>query len=52
MSAIFLMFRGLAGLVSIVGCVPKAIPHFVCAPYSSEAYFNVLFKAYWYKNVR
>ena len=51
MSAIFLMFRGLAGLVSVSVSVPKAIPHFVRAPYSSEAYVNVLFKAYLYTNV-
>jgi hypothetical protein len=44
--AIFLMFRGLTGLVSVNVCVPKAIPHFVCTPYGSEAYANVLFKAY------
>ncbi len=43
---IFLIFRGLAGLVSVVVCVPKAIPHFVVLPYGSEAYANVLFKAY------
>jgi hypothetical protein len=48
---IFLIFRGLAGLVLVVVCVPKAIPHFVHAPYGSEAYTNVLFKAYQYKNV-
>jgi hypothetical protein len=30
-SAIFLMFRGLAGLVSVNVCVPKVIPHFVYA---------------------
>ena len=52
MSAIFLMFRELAGLGSVSVCVPKAIPQFVCTPHSSEAYANVLFKAYWYKNVR
>ena len=50
MRVIFLIFRGLAGLVVVV-CVPKAIPHFVVLPYSSEAYCNVLFKAYLYKNV-
>ena len=44
---IFLIFRGLAGLVSVVVvCVPKVIPHFVVLPYGSEAYTNVLFKAY------
>ena len=32
--------------------LPKAIPHFLCAPYGSEAYVNVLFKAYLYTNVR
>ncbi len=48
---IFLIFRGLAGLVSVAVCVPKAIPHFVALPYSSEAYVNVLFKAYLNKNV-
>jgi hypothetical protein len=48
---IFLIFRGLAGLVLVVVCVPKAIPHFVYSPYGSEAYTNVLFKAYQYKNV-
>ena len=48
---IFLIFSGLAGLVSVVVCVPKAIPHFVALPYSSEAYVNVLFKAYLNKNV-
>ena len=48
MSAIFLMFRGLAGLVSVVVCVPKAIPHLFVLPYGSEAYVNVLFKAYLY----
>ena len=25
---IFLIFRGLAGLVSVVVCAPKVIPHF------------------------
>ncbi|MGD0645980.1 MAG: hypothetical protein ABSA75_13825 [Candidatus Bathyarchaeia archaeon] len=52
MSAIFLIFRGSAGLVSIDGCEPNAIPHFVYDPYGSEGYVNVLFKAYQYKNVR
>ena len=46
MSRIFFMFRGLAGLVSVDVCVPKAIPHFVSTPYGSEAYSNALFKAY------
>ena len=32
--------------------LPKAIPHFLCAPCGSEAYYNVLFKAYLYINVR
>jgi hypothetical protein len=48
---IFLIFRGLAGLVSVNACEPKAIPHFVYSPYGSEAHVNVLFKAYQYKNV-
>ena len=43
-----MIFRGLPGLVSVVVCVPKAIPHFIRAPYGSEAYVNVLFKAYAY----
>ena len=51
MIVIFLIFRGLAGLVLVVVCVPKAIPHFVYSPYGSEAYFNVLFKAYLHKTV-
>ena len=51
MIVIFLIFRGLAGLVSVNACEPKAIPHFVHAPYGSEAYANVLFKAYQHKNV-
>jgi len=48
---ILLIFRGLAALVLVVVCVPKAIPHFVMLPYGSEAYVNALFKAYLYKNV-
>ena len=49
---IFMIFRGSAGLVSVVVCVPKVIPHFVVLPYGSEVYVNVLFKACQYKNVR
>ena len=45
---IFMIFSGLAGLVSVVVCVPKAIPHFARVPYGSEAYANALFKAYLY----
>jgi len=41
---------GWSGVVVIV-CEPKAIPHFVFTPYSSEAYNNVLFKAYLDNNV-
>ena len=52
MIVIFLIFRGLASLVLVDVCEPKAIPHFVHAPYGSEAYANVLFKAYQYKTVR
>jgi hypothetical protein len=48
---IFLIFRGLAGLVLVDVCEPKAIPRFVPAQYGSEAYANVPFKAYRYKNV-
>jgi hypothetical protein len=48
---IFLIFRELAGWVSVEICEPKAIPHFVSTPYGSEAYVNVLFKAYLYNNV-
>ena len=51
MRVILLIFRGLAALVLVVVCVPKAIPHFVMLPYGSEAYVNALFKAYLYKNV-
>jgi len=47
LSLTFFMFRGLAGFVLVV-CVPKAIPHFVSAPYCSEAYDDALFKAYLY----
>ncbi len=43
---IFLIFRGSTGFVLEVGCVPKAIPHFVVHPVGSEAYVNALFKAY------
>ena len=42
------MFRGLAGFVWVVVCVPKAIPHLLVHPYGSEAYVNALFKAYLY----
>jgi hypothetical protein len=48
---IFSIFRGLTNLVSVNACEPKAIPHFVYSPYGSEAYANVLFKAYQYKKV-
>ena len=52
MIVIFLIFRGLTSLVSVNDCNPKAIPHVVQAPYGSEAYANVLFKAYAYKIVQ
>ena len=45
-----MIFRGLAGWVC-VDVVPKAIPHVVDSPYGSEAYVNVLFKAYLHINV-
>ena len=48
MSVIFLIFRELAGLVVVVVCVPKAIPHLLLLPYGSEVCVNVLFKAYLY----
>jgi len=36
----------------VVGCwTPKAIPHFLRAPYGSEAYVHDLFKASQYINV-
>ena len=52
---IFLKFSGSTSLVVVIVdgvWLPKAIPHFLCAPYGSEAYVNVLFKAYLYTNVR
>jgi hypothetical protein len=53
---IFLKFKGSDSFVDefVIGgvSVPKAIPHFQRAPYSSEGYVNALFKALLYINVR
>ena len=48
---IFLIFRGLTGLVMVVVCVPKAIPHLFMLLMVQKHTANVLFKAYLYKNV-